>query len=340
LKNWIQKGQDRNTDEQNVASVDEITAIVSDFSSFLEELEAHRSLVNELHEIADKLSAYDVTVNLDSIQTFEETIEASKAKKAELESQVDYQKDQDAHTSAYISKATEFNAKFDSIRGLLNIQNDTLEVAVEKTTDAVAQCLDEKDAISGLESTWVLLDEGHRATTVFYETLVASFKTLTENSQAAKDNALKVLLAKSESNISPEDLKEFRETFDHFDKNKNGTLNALDFYGVLTALGETPTEESAAGVFNTIDRDGSGQINFEEFSKYMIAKRKDTDSQSQLTDSFTAITGGADFVTEDQLKLILPSDSLSKIISIMPLYVVDGNPIGYDYKAWLSAAYN
>jgi len=275
------------------------------------------------------------------VSQYEQTVQESVSKKSELESQVDYQKEQASATSDYDKDAQALNATFDSVRALLSVQNDSLEVAVSKTTDAVAQCLAEKDNVSALESKWVLLDEAHRSSTVIYETLAAGFNALSENANLAKDNALKELLSKSESNISTEDLKEFRDTFDFFDKQKDGHLSPLDFYGVLTALGETPTEDSAARVFATIDHDGSGQINFDEFSKFMIARRKDSDTQSQLTDSFNAVSGGSDFITEDQLKLILPADQLSQVISKMPVYLgSDGTPLGFDFKAWLSAAYN
>jgi len=73
----------------------------------------------------------------------------------------------------------------------------------------------------------------------------------------------------------------------------------------------------------------------------MISRRKDSDTQSQLTDSFNSITGNSDFVTEDQLKLILPATQLSQVISKMPLFIgSDGTPVGYDFKAWLAQAYN
>jgi len=172
--------------------------------------------VNELHDVANHLKGYEVNANLDVVNQYEETVAASISKKAELESQVGYQKEQATSTSHYEAEANVLNGKFDAIRGLLNVQNDTLEEAVNKTTDAYAQCTGEKDNVTALESTWVLLDEAHRATVVIYETLVASYNTLSENALNAKDNSLKELLARSESNISPEDLKEFRETFDFF----------------------------------------------------------------------------------------------------------------------------
>lgn len=45
------------------------------------------------------------------------------------------------------------------------------------------------------------------------------------------------------TNITEEQLKEFRESFDHFDKDKSGFLSALEFRGCLLSLGiDIPAE--------------------------------------------------------------------------------------------------
>eukprot|EP01129_Flabellula_baltica_P010141 TRINITY_DN424_c0_g1_i1.p1 TRINITY_DN424_c0_g1~~TRINITY_DN424_c0_g1_i1.p1 ORF type:complete len:1520 (-),score=544.89 TRINITY_DN424_c0_g1_i1:23-4582(-) len=332
---WIEEAIDRNTDDHNVSTVEEIENIASELNAFAETAEDQRAAVEELKGIVSQLAELEVEKNFELAEELEQAISGIESKKVEIAEQVEYQKEQAQKSAEYAEKAAALAGALDEARELLNVQEDSLDVAISKTADAVARLEGQKDSLNGLELDWAELDEAHRADVSSFVEVQANYNALLENASSAYDTAVKEQAAKSGSNISPEDLKEFRETFDFFDKNKDGTLSALDFYGVLTALGETPTEESAAQLLQTLDTDGSGSVTFDEFSAYMISRRKDSDTQSQLEDSFVAVTGGADFITEEQLKLILPVEEVEKVISKMP--AVEG---GYDYRAWLATVYH
>ena len=67
------------------------------------------------------------------------------------------------------------------------------------------------------------------------------------------------------SDISDEELK---ENFEHFDKNSDGKLTRTEFGELMKALGATEPEEDASRGFSSIDSDGSGGIDLEEFSRW------------------------------------------------------------------------
>ena len=61
---------------------------------------------------------------------------------------------------------------------------------------------------------------------------------------------------------------ELREDFEYFDKDGDGKLNRKEFGELMTALGATEPGTDASRGFSSIDADGSGGIDFEEFSRW------------------------------------------------------------------------
>jgi len=74
-------------------------------------------------------------------------------------------------------------------------------------------------------------------------------------------------------NSSVQGQEDFRETFDHFDSDKDGKLKNIDLFGALTFLGEDVTYDSAATIFEGIDTDKDGLIDFDEFKNYVVSLR-------------------------------------------------------------------
>ncbi len=58
---------------------------------------------------------------------------------------------------------------------------------------------------------------------------------------------------------------ELRESFDHFDRDNNGTIDFDEFGELLSALSSEMDEESRRTGFDIIDSDGNGSIEFDEF---------------------------------------------------------------------------
>ncbi|CAE6014735.1 unnamed protein product [Arabidopsis arenosa] len=82
---------------------------------------------------------------------------------------------------------------------------------------------------------------------------------------------LNLMARKMKDTDSEEELK---EAFRVFDKDQNGFISAAELRHVMTNLGEKLTDEEVDEMIKEADVDGDGQINYEEFVKVMMAKRR------------------------------------------------------------------
>ncbi|KAI5684373.1 hypothetical protein M9H77_05601 [Catharanthus roseus] len=65
--------------------------------------------------------------------------------------------------------------------------------------------------------------------------------------------------------------KEIRDAFDLYDKDKNGKISASELHSVLKSLGEKCSLKDCRKMISSVDVDGDGCVNFEEFKKMMGA---------------------------------------------------------------------
>ncbi|KAL8136658.1 hypothetical protein V2J09_002659 [Rumex salicifolius] len=82
---------------------------------------------------------------------------------------------------------------------------------------------------------------------------------------------LNLMARKMKDTNSEEDLK---VAFRVFDKDQNGFISAAELRHVMTNLGEKLTDEDVDEMIREADVDGDGQINYDEFVKVMLAKKK------------------------------------------------------------------
>ncbi|KAF6138947.1 hypothetical protein GIB67_025676 [Kingdonia uniflora] len=68
---------------------------------------------------------------------------------------------------------------------------------------------------------------------------------------------------------SNDGVRELRDAFDMYDKDKNGVISAVELHMVLKSLGEMCTLQDCIGMISSVDADGDGFVDFEEFKKMM-----------------------------------------------------------------------
>ncbi|CAO2166772.1 unnamed protein product [Urochloa humidicola] len=68
--------------------------------------------------------------------------------------------------------------------------------------------------------------------------------------------------------------EELREAFRVFDKDQNGFISAAELRHVMANLGERLTDAEVGEMVREADGDGDGRINYDEFVKVMMAKRR------------------------------------------------------------------
>ena len=88
------------------------------------------------------------------------------------------------------------------------------------------------------------------------------------------------------SGLSDEKLKEYKESFEMFDRDKNGLINAKELGNILRSLGHEPTEADLTGLIEEHDSDRDGKIEFNEFLQIILKYAKDTDIEDELIEAF------------------------------------------------------
>ncbi|KAK9051077.1 hypothetical protein SSX86_027703 [Deinandra increscens subsp. villosa] len=64
-------------------------------------------------------------------------------------------------------------------------------------------------------------------------------------------------------------ISDLREAFKLYDLNNNGVISANELQQILSRLGESYTVENCANMIKSVDKDGDGFVDFEEFRKMM-----------------------------------------------------------------------
>ncbi|KAB1212169.1 putative 3,4-dihydroxy-2-butanone kinase [Morella rubra] len=86
--------------------------------------------------------------------------------------------------------------------------------------------------------------------------------------------------------LTEEQIAEFKEVFNLFDKDRDGFITKKELGTVLTSLGQNPTEAELQDMIKEVDADQNGTIDFLEFLNLMTRKMKDTDSEEELKEAF------------------------------------------------------
>ena len=81
-------------------------------------------------------------------------------------------------------------------------------------------------------------------------------------------------------------LKQYRDAFDLFDKDKDGTITAKELINVFKSFGQNPSEHEINEMIAEVDIDGNGQIDFEEFVILMNKRSKETDYEDEVINAF------------------------------------------------------
>jgi len=150
------------------------------------------------------------------------------------------------------------------------------------------------------------------------------------------------IAASSGGGVSAEQMKEYKETFNHFDVDKDQTLNRLEFKSCLSALGLIGIDfEGGDAKFEHIFHDVSGgadKILFDNFVEYMNRLAGSSMDQNQIAASFNAVSGGRPFITKNDATAagLKPEEVEFITLNLPPAAGVDG---GYDFNAFLKNSF-
>ena len=104
------------------------------------------------------------------------------------------------------------------------------------------------------------------------------------------------------ADLSEETISEYQEAFSLFDKDGNGHIEAKELAAVLTALGQSPSEEDIKKMMKEVDADENGTLEFPEFLKMMSSRMNVKNNDEEVKEAFKVFDlDGTGYVTATTL---------------------------------------
>ena len=109
-------------------------------------------------------------------------------------------------------------------------------------------------------------------------------------------------------NLTDEQIIEFREAFQAFDKDGNGSITTKELGTVTRSLGQNLSEAEIKEMIDIVDEDKNGTIDFQEFLHLMARKMKIIDKEEELLDAFNILDrDGSGKISKYELRYIIMS---------------------------------
>ena len=89
--------------------------------------------------------------------------------------------------------------------------------------------------------------------------------------------------------LTDEQIIEFREAFQAFDKDGNGSITVRELGTVMRSLGQNLSEAEIKEMIDIVDEDKNGTIDFQEFLHLMARKMKLVRKEEQLLDAINIL---------------------------------------------------
>ncbi|KAH6845627.1 hypothetical protein B0I37DRAFT_380713 [Chaetomium sp. MPI-CAGE-AT-0009] len=108
--------------------------------------------------------------------------------------------------------------------------------------------------------------------------------------------------------LSPEEVAQYKEVFQIFDKDGTGDITADELGQVMRELGLNPSEAELRDLVSEADLDSDGVISFEEFLALMSQNVKELDTEQELLNAFKVFDkDGSGTISSDELRNVLKS---------------------------------
>jgi len=152
----------------------------------------------------------------------------------------------------------------------------------------------------------------------------------------------KIAFLKSQINEGGDDQAaarraEFEQSFEYFDKNKNGRLERLDFFACLASLGLAQVDFSgsdnkeAEKIFKKVSG-GKNYVTKEQYVGFMQEMTDDSFDPKQIAEALREISEGRSYVTDADLQRAgIEPELIEYIKSSLPMHE---SGKGYDYSSW------
>lgn len=86
--------------------------------------------------------------------------------------------------------------------------------------------------------------------------------------------------------LSEEQIEEYRAAFYLFDRDNNGYITTKELGSIMRTLGFNPNEEDLQQMIFTVDYDGDGMLNFEEYIQLMEEQKTPQETEEDIVQAF------------------------------------------------------
>uniref|UniRef100_A0A0V0JB86 Calmodulin n=2 Tax=Schistocephalus solidus TaxID=70667 RepID=A0A0V0JB86_SCHSO len=105
--------------------------------------------------------------------------------------------------------------------------------------------------------------------------------------------------------VTEEQMEEYKESFDLFDKNGDGRISKMELKSVMKSLGQNPTQAEIDQMVKEVDTNSDGEIDFSEFVS-MMSKQKPTSCEDKMREAFNVFDQDRNgFITVEEMRQVM-----------------------------------
>jgi actinin alpha len=346
---WLDNADEILTDPISCESVEAVEALQAKFDTLVAEIgskgpeyQAIQELSSRLDEVGVDKSAFSDTT-IESLVALWDSVDAlTNTRRQNLADELAKQQANQALCQEFADLAKTFASDLQESSRFVSSVSGSSDEQLKQVNAEQAKVAGYAGTLQALQDLNQKIEDAQISENPYTEHSLDSLKnnylslnTLLKEKVTALE---KEVLARSDTGLSPDQVKEFKECFSHFDQDKDNFLNRLELGACLKSLGQDVSFEEGGSldvIISGIDKDNDGCVNFEEFLQYMESISTVSDTPAAVKDAFKVLANDKDYITEAELRSVLPPEKVDYLIANMAKL---GD--GYDYKSWTDSAYN
>uniref|UniRef100_A0A1I7VXE2 Alpha-actinin, sarcomeric n=1 Tax=Loa loa TaxID=7209 RepID=A0A1I7VXE2_LOALO len=225
----------------------------------------------------------------------------------------------------------------------------SLENAVSQLKSIQQQTFNYKSKLEELERINQEMQENYvfenRAARYSMESLRVGWESLLTSINRTINECENQILMCNSKGISEEQLNEYRSSFNHFDKDRQG-LDPEQLKSCLISIGYNirpgkEGDQDMSRILSVLDPNRMGRVPFNAFLDFMTRETGDADTVEQMIESFKILAGGKPYITAEEIRRELQADQAEYCIQRMQQFQASNGPPGsYNYVSFSKSLYN
>eukprot|EP01112_Ceratiomyxa_fruticulosa_P007166 TRINITY_DN1849_c0_g3_i1.p1 TRINITY_DN1849_c0_g3~~TRINITY_DN1849_c0_g3_i1.p1 ORF type:complete len:1136 (+),score=332.00 TRINITY_DN1849_c0_g3_i1:335-3409(+) len=352
LNTFIQNANEIATDPIVAKSLLAIQALNSEFAALEEQFQTHSKDVDALKDLDNYLKQEGATENTLSSFTFDDMSakwsalnDVLQTRRGELETETKRQETNDELCKEFASQANHINewisqevnkvAQSGTAGETLEAQQADLLVRLESRV-AFSSNVEKLTQLS--QSLQDARIEDNIYTKLTLRDIEIKWELLLTNIQQRQKTIEDEIRAQKGTQISASQLAELKDCFNHFDRDKSGTLTTHELKACLHSLGEDLPDDKIDAIIK--EHGQEGVLSFESFTNFMVKRIADVESKEDIAAAFAQLSNGKETLTPDQVHSSFPPDEAKLIIERLKSLNPDVTDNNYPYQPFLDELFS